>query len=226
MRAAGALLALLAIAAPRAAAHADPAVRAAGSAPIDARARLHAYAGVFGSGYLVAAQATDYRRGYLGHGGGGGLLAGVRLSRLFSVEADLRTTINGEHFARARVTNIPLDRLVVTTIGLGGRVHWPTSSIFEPYGHASAGYAIVTADFVDCPDCDSVFATGPQAELGGGVDVHLGHHLSAGVRVAGQVMHFGSDSFEARFRIPSVQPSETRSTILSLATDLYAAFHF
>jgi hypothetical protein len=226
----GALAALVASAAlvvwPGAAARAEPVRPADGAAELGARERLHVYAGMFGSGLLVAAQATDYRRGYLGHGGGGGIFAGVRLSRLFSVEANLRATVNGEHFARARVTNLPLDGLVVTTIGVGGRVHWPTSWIVEPYGHASAGYAIITADFVDCPDCSAVFATGPQAELGGGVDLHLGRRLSAGVRVAGQVMHFGSDSFEARFRIESVQPSETRSTILSVATDVYAMFHF
>ena len=191
-----------------------------------ARTRVHAYAGLFGSGHLVAAQATDYRRGYLDHGGGGGLFAGVRLHRLFSVEANLRTTVNGEDFARARVTNLPLDSVLVTTVGLGGRVHWPTGGMLEPYGHASAGYALLLTDFAGCPDCDTVFATGPQAELGAGLDVQLLGRLSAGVRASGQVMYFGSDAFEMRFRQVPVEASRTQTTILSLATDAYAMWHF
>jgi Outer membrane protein beta-barrel domain len=188
--------------------------------------RMHAYAGLFGSAYLVAAQATDYRRGYLDHGGGGGLFAGVRLNRRFSVEARVRATVNGEHFARARVTHLPLDALVVTTVGLGGRVHLPIGSAFEPYAAASAGYAVVVADFVDCPDCDAVFAKGPQAELGGGLDLHLSPRLSAGVRAGGQVLYFGHDSFEKRLREVELEPSQTRTAILSLATDAHASFHF
>lgn len=193
---------------------------------IDERARLHVYAGMFGSAHLVTAQATDYRRGYLDHGGGGGLFGGVRLNRLFSIEANLRTTINGENFARARVTNIPIDAVVVTSLGVGGKLHVPTGTIFEPYGHASAGYALITADFVECPDCDTVFAGGPALELGAGVDVHLTRLISAGLRATGQVMHFGSDSFEKRLRLDGFQPSQTQTTILSFATDAYAAFHF
>ncbi|HWM86734.1 MAG TPA: outer membrane beta-barrel protein [Kofleriaceae bacterium] len=194
--------------------------------PAEEHARLHVYAGLFGSGYLVAAQSTDYRRGYLDHGGGGGLFAGVRLDRLLAVEIDWRTTLNGENFAAARVTNLPLDGLVVTTVSLGARVYVPTGSMLEPYGLASAGYAVIMTDFVECPDCDSVFATGPAAALGGGLDVHLGRRLSAGLRMSGQVMHFGSDSFEKRFRVVGVEPSQTQATILSLATDAYATFHF
>jgi hypothetical protein len=188
--------------------------------------RVHAYAGLFGSGVLVAAQSTDYRRGYLDHGGGGGLFAGVRLHRLFSVEANLRTTVNGENFARARVTNLPLDSLIVTTVGVGGRVHWPTAGLLEPYGHASAGYAIVLTDFAECPDCDTAFAKGPQGELGAGIDVQLHGRLSAGVRASGQVMYFGSDAFEKRLRQDPVEASRTRTTILSLTTDAYAMWHF
>ncbi len=188
--------------------------------------RVHAYAGLFGSGILVAAQSTDYRRGYLDHGGGGGLFAGVRIHPLFSVEANLRTTVNGENFARARVTNLPLDSLIVNTVGVGGRLHWPTGGLLEPYAHASAGYAIVLTDFAECPDCDTVFAKGPQGELGAGVEVQLAGPLSAGVRVSGQVMYFGSDAFEKRFRLVPVEASRTRTTILSLATDAYAAWHF
>ncbi len=217
------MLAAVALCAPGAA-RADSAATAAHPPP--ARDRVHAYAGLFGSGYLVAAQSTDYRRGYLDHGGGGGLFAGVRLHRLFSVEANLRTTVNGENFARARVTNLPVDSLVVTTVGLGGRVHWPTDGLLEPYAHASAGYAIVLTDFAECPDCDTVFAKGPQAELGAGLDVQLTRQLSAGVRVGGQVMYFGSDAFEKRFRLVPVEASRTQTTILSLTTDAYAMWHF
>jgi opacity protein-like surface antigen len=190
------------------------------------RDRAHVYAGLFGSAYLVAAQATDYRRGYLDHGGGGGLFGGVRLNRRFSVEAGVRTTVHGENFARARVTNLPLDRLVLTTLGVGGRLHLPTGTIFEPYAGAGAGYAIVAADFVECPDCDTVFAAGPQAELGAGVDVQVYGRISAGLRATGQVMYFGSDAFEKRLRVQGFEPSRTRTTILSMATDAYAAFHF
>ncbi|HYU14722.1 MAG TPA: hypothetical protein VEL05_01570, partial [Candidatus Acidoferrum sp.] len=115
--------AVLALCAMSAAARADSATVRRSSA--GSRERLHAYAGLFGSTQLVAAQSTDYRRGYLDHGGGGGLFAGVRLNRLFSVEGNWRVTVNGQDLDAARVTNIPVEALIVTTWGLGARVHWP-----------------------------------------------------------------------------------------------------
>jgi hypothetical protein len=197
-----------------------------GSAPADSRGRLHVYAGLFGSAHLVAAQATDYRRGYLDHGAGGGVLAGVRLNRVLAVEAGWRTTANRENLSGARVTNLPLETMVVTTVTAGPRVYWPTGGAVEPYALFSLGYAAILTDFAGCPDCDTLFAGGPAAELGAGVDLRLGRHLSAGLRTSGQVVHFAGDSFEKRFRQADVEPSRTATTILSLATDAYAAFHF
>jgi hypothetical protein len=220
----GAACVVLALCALSARAAADTA--AVRRSSVESRGRLHAYAGLFGSTQLVAAQSTDYRRGYLDHGGGGGLFAGVRLNRLFSVEGNWRVTVNGEHLSAARVTNLPVDALIVTTWGVGARVHWPTGGIVEPYGHASAGYAAIMVSYVDCPDCPRVFATGPAAELGGGIDVHLGRRASVGLRLTGQLLHFGQDAFEKRFRQVGFEPSSTQATILSSATDLYAMFHF
>jgi hypothetical protein len=194
----------------------------------DDRARLHVYAGLFGSAHLVAGQATDYRRGYLDHGGGGGAFAGVRLDRFWAIELSWRTTVNGEDFEAARVTNIPLEGLAVTTLGIGPRLYMPVPAewLVEPYAQASAGYSAVLVRFADCPDCDTVFARGPAAELGAGIDVRLGRRLTAGVRATGQLLHFGADAFEKRFRQAGFEPSHTQTTILSLATDAYAMFHF
>jgi hypothetical protein len=194
----------------------------------DDRGRLHVYAGLFGSAHLVAGQSTDYRRGYLDHGGGGGAFAGVRLDRFWAIELGWRTTVNGEEFESARVTNIPLERLAVTTVGVGPRLYLPVPIewIAQPYAQASAGYSAILVRFTDCPDCDTVFAKGPAAELGGGVDFRLGRRLSAGLRATGQLLHFGSDAFEKRFRQGGFEPSRTQATILSLATDAYAMFHF
>jgi hypothetical protein len=216
--------ALLALAALRAPAMADSAN--GGSAPPDSRGRLHVYAGLFGSAHLVAAQATDYRRGYLDHGAGGGVLAGVRLNRLLAVEAAWRTTANRDDLDGARVTNLPLETMVVTAVTAGPRVYWPTDGPVEPYALFSLGYAAILTDFAGCPDCDTLFAGGPAAELGAGVDLRLGRHVSAGLRTSGQLLHFAGDSFEKRFRQADVEPSRTATTILSLATDAYAAFHF
>lgn len=220
-RLAAAAVLVLVLATPRGAA-AEPARVEAPAA----RAPVHVYAGLLGSGVLVAAQATDYRRGYLGNGGGGGLFAGVRLGPHVSLELDGRVTVNRERFAAARVTNIAVDGLAVTTLTGGVRLHWPLGGILEPYGRIGAGYAAIVASYPDCAACDTVFATGPALELGGGVEVSLTRRFSVGARIGGQLLHFGEDAFERRLRQPDRTPSRTRTTILSATADLTAAFHF
>jgi opacity protein-like surface antigen len=190
------------------------------------RAPVHVYAGLFGSGVVAVAQATDYRRGYLGNGGGGGLFVGVRLGPLVSIELDGRVTRNAERFAAARVTNIAVGGLAVTTLTGGVRLHWPLGGILEPYGRLGAGYAAIVASYPDCAACDTVFATGQAVELGGGVDVSVSERITVGVRAGGQLLHFGEDAFERRLRQPDRTPSRTRAAIFSATADLTAAFHF
>ena len=207
--------------APRGAAAEPP--RVEGPAP---SAPVHLYAGLSGSGVAAVAQATDYRRGYLGNGGGGGLFAGVRLGPHVSLELDGRVTRNGERFAAARVTNIPVGGLAVTTLVGGIRLHWPLGGALEPYGRLGAGYAAIVASYPDCAACDTVFATGQAAELGAGVDLALTRRITVGVRAGGQLLHFGEDAFERRLRQPDRTPSRTRAAIFSATADLTAAFHF
>lgn len=191
-----------------------------------ARAPVHVYAGVFGAGVVAVAQATDYRRGYLGNGGGGGLFAGVRLGPLVSIELGGRVTWNQERFAAARVTNIAVGGLAVTTLTGAVRLDWPLGGIVEPHGRIGAGYAAIVASYPDCAACDAVFATGQAVELGGGVDVSVTDRITVGVRAGGQLLHFGEDAFERRLRQPGRTPSRTRAAIFSATADLTAAFHF
>jgi len=190
------------------------------------RVAAEPYAGTLGSADLVIRQDTDYRTGYLDHGGGGGLVAGIELGPVFAVELVARATANGQHLAAARVTNLPVAGLAVTTATLGVRLRVPTTGPIVPFGRLGIGYAAIMPVFVDCPSCDTVFTAGLAVEAGLGVDLAATAWLHVGAQASSQLLHFESDAFERRLRQAGSEPSMTHATITSVVCDVFAAVHF
>jgi hypothetical protein len=184
--------------------------------------RLHV--GVFGSGYFVAGQWTDWRTGYLGHGGGVGLEAGFRPKWWVSFDLKWRFTLNQEDFAAARVTYFEVDRLYVTTVGGGPTFHWPFAPQWDAYSYVQLAYAVVGTSYQDCPECDSIFTRGWTGEVGVGLDFHLPSSISLGARVGAQVSRFRWDAFERRFRTDVEQARET--LVLPVIIDLTVRYRF
>jgi hypothetical protein len=196
------------------------------SARAETTPRRHVFVGVVGAGRVVVAQRTGYRQGYLGNGGGGGVVVGVRAQRWLSLDAELLTAVHAQRLAAARVTTLPIAGAALARASLGVRVHWPSGGRLEPYAGARLGLAATFLDFVDCPDCDRLFATGPAAELRGGVELALGRRLALGVSGGAELMHFAGDAFERRLRQAGFERSHTPTTIVSIAVGLDATAHF
>jgi hypothetical protein len=181
------------------------------------RHRPHMYAGGQLMGYGIATQVTDYRTGYLGHGGGGGLFLGGRISPYFSLEGNWMMTFHDETFETVNTTVIDIDAIYLMSFTLDGKVHIPTFGPLEPYFQGGLGYALVGATY-NAGTGDSVFANGLAVHLGGGVDFWANPWLSFGGRLLYRGIYLAEPNYDG---------GQTYDNFVNgFSLDVNATFHF
>ena len=185
-----------------------------------ARHRLHGYIGAQLTGLIVVAQVTDYETGYLGHGGGGGIFGGVRFNPWLAIELNWNATYHDERFDAGSSTVIVLDSIYLMSITADAKIHIPTWGPIEPFIQAGIGFAYIGANYDDCIGCDSIFASGPAFNLGGGVDIWLGPHISVGGRMLYKGLYFNEDEFGRRSDL-----SES-NYVNGINIDAFLSYHF
>lgn len=174
--------------------------------------RPHAYLGLQGMGLFVLGHVTDLPEGYIDHGGGGGVFAGVRLGRYISLEANWTITFHDDLFESAPGAIVVLDSLYVMTLTGDLKIHVPTYSALEPYFQVGIGAAWLG----DTGD-EGMFARGPAFNAGAGADLWLNPFVSIGGRVLYRGLAFG----EADFTLPDNQ----RDFVNTLSVDANITFH-
>ena len=186
----------------------------AGHSRFGFRHRFHAYAGGHLGGLVIMNQAVgDQGVGFLGHGGGGGLFGGLRLSPFLSVEANWAISYHDETLGQSTY----LDSIYLMSITADAKIHIPTRGPAEPYFQAGIGFAYIGASYGDgAPIDDSVFAKGPAFNVGGGVDLWLGPHFSVGGRVLYKGLYFNEAGGAA----------DSSNFVSGVALDVLGAFHF
>ena len=190
------------------------------------RHRLHGYIGGQLSGFIVAAQVTEYDHGYLGHGGGGGLYGGVRLGPFVSLEANWNITFHDESWRAVTpggtvIEDRYLDSIYLMTLTADAKIHIPTRGPVEPFFQGGIGFAFIGATYADPDyDGDTIFAKGPAFNLGGGLDIWLGPWLSVGGRLLYRGPYFTQDDFTG-------QAIKAESNYVNgVDIDVFLTFHF
>lgn len=189
------------------------------------RHRLHGYIGGQLSGFIVAAQVTEYDHGYLGHGGGGGLYGGVRLGPFVSLEANWNITFHDESWRTVTpggtvIEDTYLDSIYLMTLTADAKIHIPTRGPVEPFFQGGIGFAFIGATYAQGYDGDSIFAKGPAFNLGGGLDIWLGPWLSVGGRLLYRGLYFTQDD------LTGAAISSESNFVNGVTIDAFLTFHF
>lgn len=181
------------------------------------RHRPHGYIGGQLGGLAVANQsASEYS--YLGHGGGGGLFGGFRLSPYFAIEGNWGITYHGNQFDDGYISNSPVDGFYVMTFTADAKIYIPTFGPIEPFFQAGIGYAYTGATYNDYwqGDQTTVWASGPTFTIGGGLDFYVGPNISFGGRLLYRGFYF----------TPTDWPQADPNFISGVSLDINVAFHF
>lgn len=177
----------------------------------------HGYIGGQLMGMAIADQSTsDYS--YLGHGGGGGLFGGFRLSPFIALEGNWALTYHGNQFSDGYADGNGIDAFYVMMFTIDAKIFIPTHGPLEPYFQAGLGYAYTGATYNDYWGADhaTVWASGPTFALGGGLDLYLADSFSVGARLLYRGFYFS----------PADWPNADPNFISGVSLDVNVAFHF
>lgn len=181
------------------------------------RHRPHGYIGGQLMGLAVANQ-TNSEYSYLGHGGGGGLFGGFRMSPYFAIEGNWTVSYHGDQFADNSPYYDAVQSFYVMTFTADAKIFIPTFGPIEPYFQAGIGYAYTGATYNDSwgNNNSAVWASGPTFRVGGGLDFYLGRNISFGGRLLYNGYYFS----------PTDQPNVDSNFISGVSLDVNVAFHF
>jgi opacity protein-like surface antigen len=187
--------------------------------------RPHFYWGGQLGGFFIAKQVTD-QAGYMGQGGGGGLHAGFRFSKMLAVELNLGITYHNETLgAFGGGTVIALDNLFLMSTTVDVKIYLSTTGLLQPYLQAGVGYGYLGATYNEgyCAsfNCDTTFAQGPLFQIGGGFDYWLTPRLTLGSRLLYRGIRFS----EANYGDVTVRTNSS-NFINGLALDFTIALHY
>jgi hypothetical protein len=150
----------------------------------DYKHRLHFYLGGRGLGLFEVDQITDLGDGYLGHGGGFGLFAGIRLAPLTALEFNWTTTWHKERLNDS-LEERAVDKFYLMSFTGDLKLYLPTRHAAEPFFFLGGGYSFLGLDTANgnAFDLDHVFAKGPTWQAGIGFDAWLSRFLTIGGKV-------------------------------------------
>ena len=182
------------------------------------RHRPHTYFGGNLMGFARAHDTNDPDMQYLGHGAGGGLTLGFRMSPWLALEGNLSFAYHNERYNDGSTT---LDALWMSMLSVDAKVHIPTYGPIEPYLQAGIGYAYLGAIWPGSygDEYSDAFTSGPVFNLGGGADLWLGPNLTVGARMLYRGIYFAQEPHIASRTINS-------SFVSGLTFDINAAIHF
>jgi hypothetical protein len=180
------------------------------------RHRPHAYVGGQLMGMAIANQATDVE--YMGHGGGGGLFAGFRLSPFFAIEGNWMITYHNEAWDDGNgALVVDINAFYIMSFTADAKIFIPTFGPMEPYFQAGIGFAYTGATYGGgwSGEEATVWASGPTFNVGGGLDFYLGPRLSLGGRLLYRGFYFS-------------EPNGGGDTnyVSGVSLDINVAFHF
>lgn len=190
------------------------------------RHRLHGYVGGQLTGMVVAKQVTDYAggNGYLGHGGGGGLFGGIRLSPFVSLELNWLITYHNQTFVYGNNYVSYLDALYMMSFTGDVKIHIPTYGPVEPFFQGGVGFAYLGPTWASGYVVDGgIFSKGPTFDLGGGLDIWLNPWFSLGGRILYRGYFFTEPTYVVR---GSSVPTPQSNFVNAVGIDLFATFHF
>lgn len=194
--------------------------------PLAFKHRFHFYVGLQGSALVVVDQSSGAGAAgpgeFLGHGGGGGLFAGLRMGRWFALELNWAMTYHNfyEEYD-AYWDYYEWSALHLQTMTLDGKLHIPTWGIVEPFVQAGVGFSFAGVSFGDdYSQEDYNYASGVAFNVGGGLDIWLGPFITLGGRILYRGMAFGEPSIDARGR------TTYRNYVSGVALDANVAAHF
>jgi hypothetical protein len=178
--------------------------------------RPHLYIGIEGQVFLIMKQVTD-AAGYLGQGGGGGVIVGYRFGPYIDLEFNLGITYHDQ----ALESVVLLNSLYLLNVMGDIKVHIPMRGRMDPFFQAGVGYGYLGANYADvCGgsfSCDTTFAQGPAFEVGGGFDYWLGPRLTIGARALYRAIRFGA---------PGSVQNGSSNFINGLSIGVNGTFHF
>lgn len=151
--------------------------------------RFHLYVAPYATGFVTAGQYTDAETDrYLGGGGGGvGILGGLRLGPMLSLELNGSVTF---HSVYEGYDYSDMFHLQVWTAD--AKIHIPTRSPLEPFIQGGLGYAFLGQSVSDrYGTSDYIFTEGPAWNLGGGLDLWVSPVMSIGGRLLWRGMWLG-----------------------------------
>ncbi|PID38045.1 MAG: hypothetical protein CSA65_00735 [Proteobacteria bacterium] len=180
------------------------------------RHRPHAYVGGHLMGMAIANQATDFD--YMGHGGGGGLYGGFRLSPFFAIEGNWMITYHDAAWGDRNTIDV-INAFYIMSFTADAKIYIPTFGPLEPYFQAGIGFAYTgTSGYDDgwTYDEPTVWASGPTFNAGGGLDFYLGPHLAFGGRLLYRGFYFSA---------PDI-PNGKTNYLSGVSLDLNITYHF
>ncbi|MCB9557577.1 MAG: hypothetical protein H6707_15825 [Deltaproteobacteria bacterium] len=181
------------------------------------RHRVHGYLGGQLGGFFVAAQVTDYDRGYMSHGGGGGLYGGVRLGPFVSMELNWGVSYHDRNDYWATY----FDAMYMMTVTADLKLHVPTRGPVEPFFQGGLGFAWIGPTYVDAwHDTVDVWAKGFTFRLGGGLEFFAGPWLSVGGRLLYQGLVFTNDGFTG------APINKEKNFVNGVSLDFFGTIHF
>jgi hypothetical protein len=143
---------------------------------------------------LIVHRPHDSSLGLIGAGAGFGVTGGLRIGPAISLELNWSTTWHHRTPDPSRDDGI--SSLVVMSYLAGIKIHLPTEGPVDLFLLGAGGYTYVGSHLDLGERSFRTLATGPTVELGGGMDLWLGRHLSIGGQLVYRGMWLGDSHLE------------------------------